>query len=164
MTVILDQALDTLSEGGTLARALGLHPRILDLLVDKAIGLIRHGKAAEARGLLEDLARVDGESPVVPQVLGALHAREGRMEAAVEAYSDALSRAERIGFLDLGPLLLSRAHALYTLDRANEARADLEAVVAGCDEESAAEAQTILAAQTAQAGQSAQSAQTGGTR
>jgi predicted Zn-dependent protease len=147
MTEVMSTAIEAIG-GGALARALGLHPRVLDLLTDRAFGLVRHGKLAEARVLLEDLARVDGESPVVPQLLGAIHVREGRLDAAVVAYTDALSRAGRAGFTTTEGILLSRAHVLLTLDGAAEAQADLEAVLAGQDKTAATLAQAALATLT----------------
>lgn len=142
---LLDLLMKIPSGQVSLAQALGLHPKILDKLTDKASGLVQHGKLDEAEKLLADLANVDNTSPVLPFLLGACRVKKQDLVGATTAYGEGLIRAERIGFTTMVPRVrICRAQAFLELGKLDEARADLAAVAAGTDAALAKEARAAL--------------------
>jgi hypothetical protein len=130
-----------------LREALGLDLSILGQLVDKAFGLIDAGKALQGDALLSDLCEVMNLSFTLPFALGA--ARETRRDwfGAIEAYSEALTRAERLeapeSFVQEGRM--ARARSLLSFGRLGEARQDLENVLRGPNDKLVEVAKTWLA-------------------
>jgi hypothetical protein len=109
------------------------------------MGLAKAGKLDEAARELADLVAVDVESPTLPFLLGAVRAKQQDLGAAIASYSEAIARAERIGFAAMIPkAALCRAHALLALDRIDEARTDLESAAAAKEDAVAREAKVAL--------------------
>jgi hypothetical protein len=129
----------------SLVDVLQLHPKMMQKLVDKATGLVQHGKLDEAEKLLFDLKNVDAVSPVLPFMLGACRAKKSDLTGAESAFTEGLNRAERIGFSSMIPRVrICRAQVLLELGRFAEARDDLAAVAQSSNAPLALEAKTAL--------------------
>ncbi len=110
----------------SLADVLGLERQVLDLMLDKALGLAKFGKFEEAEAELERLSLVDAHWPLAPLALGAVLAEQRRFEPAVTAYREAEARASRLGAPTIeGKASLCRGHAHVALGDAESARAAL---------------------------------------
>ncbi len=89
----MDSILADVASGAVgLADVAGASPRILEQLVDKALGLAQYGKLDEAAKLLSDLALFDRRSAMLPLLLGTVRATAEDHEGAVLAYDEALER------------------------------------------------------------------------
>jgi tetratricopeptide (TPR) repeat protein len=144
----LGDALRAIGRGDlSLAEALGLSRQGLDLLLDKAQGLIRFDKLDEAEKLLVDLTRVDGRSPYPPFLLGALLATRGRHDEAIAAYDDAHRRAHDPALRALDDRIqLCRASSLLAVGDAFSARRLLGVVESSADHRVAEQAKKLLQA------------------
>src|SRR4051812_9097544 len=100
----------------SLADAFGMKRQVLDMLLEKALGLAKFGKHEQAEIELARLTAVDGHSPMAPFALGAIRAERKTYALAIEAYEQAESRAHK---LELGALVgrvaLCRGHAAMML-------------------------------------------------
>ena len=145
----VDDAVDLLLQIGkgrvSLADSLGMHPKILGALTDKAIGLIGLGKLEEAAAELEDLARLDGTNPTLTFFLAACLAKQERHEAAIDAYDETVRRGLRLGFDSVVPRAqMCKAQSELTLGRLEAARQSLARVTEGTDQALSKEARVAL--------------------
>src|SRR5262245_34510020 len=100
----------------SLADALGMKRQVLDLMLEKALGLVDYGKLDQAETELDRLSLVDGRSPLPAFALGALRAERGDHTGAVDAYREAERRARALDLATIeGEVALCRAHALLAL-------------------------------------------------
>ncbi|MFO0722155.1 MAG: hypothetical protein U1E65_00140 [Myxococcota bacterium] len=125
-----EAALDGLFEGLTaagsgaisLADVLGMKRQVLDVLLDKAIGLANFGKLEQAENELDRLHQVDGRSPLPAFALGAVRAERKNFEGALEAYREAERRAEALAWSAMvGKVALCLGHAHLALGERAEA-------------------------------------------
>ncbi|MCC7383497.1 MAG: hypothetical protein IT384_16785 [Deltaproteobacteria bacterium] len=113
-----------------LALGLGLHPGVLDRLVDKAMGLLDAGRSTESEALLEKLCVVDLRTVTTPFLLGALKAARSDHAGAVVAYSEAVRRAgTRPDPVFLSRVYLCRGEARALSGDAAGAKDDFENVL-----------------------------------
>jgi tetratricopeptide (TPR) repeat protein len=142
----LVHGLEALGRGDlSLADALGMQRQVLDLLLDKALGLAKYGKHDQAEAELVRLSSVDGHSPMPPFALGALRAERKHYAPAVEAYLEAESRAERARMRPLeGRIALCRGHAAMMLGDKDGARAALHVAASRGDPAIAADAAKLI--------------------
>jgi len=107
----------------SLADALGMKRQVLDVLLEKALGLVTFGKHEQAESELSRLTLVDGRSPLPPFALGALLAEKKQFHAAIEAYEQAEARAEKLGSRAMvARVALCKGHAFMALGEADSAR------------------------------------------
>ena len=118
------RGLESLGAGElSLADALGMKRQVLDVLLDKALGLMTFGKHDQAEVELTRLTLVDGHSVMPPFALGALRAERQQFAQAIDAYEEAEKRAERLGLPSLvGRVALCKGHAWMALGNAESAR------------------------------------------
>lgn len=127
----------------SLAEALDLHPAVIGLLVERAIGLMNAGQLAEAEQLFVDLSNVDNLEPMIPFLLGACRAEGNEFPGAVEAYTEALNRLRGDGSTLAQRLLLCRSWALLEMGCVEEARRDLAVASTGEDADLAKQAEAL---------------------
>lgn len=123
---------DVASGAVGLADVVGASPRILEQLVDKALGLARYGKLDEASKLLSDLALFDRRSAMLPLLLGTVRATANDHAGAVLAYGEALAREDAAPSSTRfrAELWLLRARSALALEDRVTAQQDLRLAVA----------------------------------
>ena len=129
----------------SLADALGMTRQVLDVLLEKALGLAQFGKYEQAEAELMQLTSVDGFSPFPPFALGAMRAQRQKYELAIDAYGTAEERAAKFGLAHLtGRIALCRGHAAMMLGDAVHARSAFELAVVRGDPAIAEDAVNLL--------------------
>lgn len=101
---------------GSLREALQLSSSVLERLLDRAIGLMKVAKFAEAEKLFFGLAAVEPDWAIAMFFLGACRHERRDLTGAIDAYTEAMRRAVRTGSLRLIPKVrLCRAQAALAL-------------------------------------------------
>lgn len=130
----------------SLAGLMGLPAAAVERLVEEALGLAEAGRLAEAEAQLARVTLVEGDSPLLPLLLGTIRAELGAHAAALAAYDEALTRhVESGGHARFeAEVRLLRGRALLALGHREDAELELLLAAAGPDAAVARGAQALL--------------------
>ena len=115
----------------SVAAALGLHPRVLANMLERAAAMVDGGKHDEGERRLRDLGLVLNNSPIPMHLMGLSRMKRGAYHEAVDAFDEAVRRARIIGDRDQELQTRSRrAEALIQIGCTCQALEDWKEIVA----------------------------------